>query len=87
VTNASFFSNLKRKNQKRTFINVLFPKIQNTFEKNDSLHSLRRPPSLSCRRGFVTIMLRRGDERGGHVATIMLRMIADDRVADAPILL
>jgi len=35
---ASFFSNLKRKNQKWTFINVHFLKIQNTFEKNDSLH-------------------------------------------------
>jgi len=35
---ASFFSNLKRKNRKWTFINVHFLKIQNTFEKNDSLH-------------------------------------------------
>ena len=46
---ASFFSNLKTFFGKRTFINVLFWKIQNTFEKNDSLHSLRRPPSQSSR--------------------------------------
>ena len=46
---ASFFSNLKRKNQKWTFINVHFLKIQNTFEKNDSLHfhpSTNGPPAL-----------------------------------------
>ena len=47
VTNASFFSNLKTFFAKWTFINVLFWKIQNTFGKNDSLHSLRRPPSQS----------------------------------------
>ena len=41
------FSNLKTFFGKRTFINVLFWKIQNTFEKNDSLHSLRRTPSQS----------------------------------------
>jgi len=30
---STFFSNLKLKNQKWTFINVLFSKIENTFEK------------------------------------------------------
>jgi len=47
VTYASFFSNLKPFFAKWTFINVLFWKIQNTFGKNDSLHSLRRPPYQS----------------------------------------
>jgi hypothetical protein len=49
VTKSMFFSNLKTFFGKRTFINVLFWKIQNTFEKNDSLHSLRHPPSQSLR--------------------------------------
>jgi hypothetical protein len=72
---ASFFSNLKQKNQKWTFIFVHFPKIQNTFGKNDSLHSLRRPPSPSYR-GVCDLYAVVDDARRGHVATIMLWMIA-----------
>ena len=49
VTKSMFFSNLKTFFAKRTFINVHFSFSQNTFEKNDSLHSLRRPPYQSLR--------------------------------------
>jgi hypothetical protein len=86
VTNASFFSNLKRKNQKRTFINVLFPKIQNTFEKNDSLHSLRRPPCLYSPE-VCDLYALADTMRISRTKTIMLRIIANDRKADALALL
>ena len=49
VTKSMFFSNLKPFFAKWTFIFVHFWKIQKTFEKNDSLHSLRRPPSQYLR--------------------------------------
>jgi len=86
VTNASFFSNLKRKNQKRTFINVLFPKIQNTFEKNDSLHSLRRPPCLYSPE-VCDLYALVDNACSNHTETIMQRMTANDRKADALALL
>jgi hypothetical protein len=43
-----FFSNLNLKNEKRTFINVLFSKIQNTFEKTLHHSLFKRPPSAVC---------------------------------------
>ena len=43
-----FFSNLKLKNEKWTFINVLFSKIQNTFEKTLHHSLFKRPPSAVC---------------------------------------
>ena len=75
VTKSMFFSNLKTFFGKWTFINVLFWKIQNTFEKNDSLHSLRRPPSQSLR-GYLYAAnaYATGWSRGDHYA--LVRMIA-----------
>jgi hypothetical protein len=43
-----FFSNLNLKNEKRTFINVLFSKIQNRFEKTLHHSLFKRPPSAVC---------------------------------------
>jgi hypothetical protein len=65
-----FFSNLKLKIRKRTFINVLFSKIQNTFEKTLHHSLFKRPPSAVCdlvalHNALVFIYL------DGHVQTIM----------------
>jgi hypothetical protein len=49
------------------------------------IHFGVRPPYLAG--GVCDHYAAAGDVRGGHVETIMLRMIADDRMADALALL
>jgi hypothetical protein len=63
-----FFSNLKLKIRKRTFINVLFSKTQNTFEKTLHHSLLQRPPSAVCEPYLYALDW---SWRRGHVQTIM----------------
>jgi hypothetical protein len=79
---STFFSNLKLKIRKRTFINVLFSKIENRFEKTLHIHFF----SVRLRHfRDLTFMLSFLFGEHGHVQTIMLRIAeAQYRRTDGP---